>query len=107
MATVATYGKMVENMKLNTKMIKSMAMELIHGLMAANMKAIGKMESSMGVGNMCLNRVFQEKEFGTRAKGRDGWKPTRIEGSNFFTYFSKYQRSRYLLYINYYNNKNF
>ena len=72
MATAATYGKMGGNMKANIKMTRSMAMERIPGQMVVSTKEIGKTASSMVVVNMCQNKVYQEREFGTRAKGKGG-----------------------------------
>ena len=61
-----------KNKIIKTKMIKSMALEFIHGLMVENMKVIGLMENSMAVDNL-YKEMKEEKAFGKKEKELNGW----------------------------------
>jgi len=69
---VVIYGKMAENMKVNTKMTRNTDKELTHGQMVVNTKVTGKMEDNMDVENTYQNKDYQEKEFGIMAKEKSG-----------------------------------
>ena len=72
MDMVVTFGKMAENMKDNTKMIRNTEKASIFGLKAESTTVCGKMEDNMGVENIYLNTVLLGKVSGTTERDYSG-----------------------------------
>lgn len=68
MVGVYSHGKMGENLKGNTSMIKSMDTENFSGLMEEFIRAIGRMESSMAMDFTKVQIVFRERVSGEMGK---------------------------------------
>jgi len=67
------HGQMGVNMKVRTKMIRSMDLEYIFGQMEGSTKVTGLMGNSMEVGSLSKGKR-RGKAFGRRAKGSNGWR---------------------------------
>jgi len=66
-------GMMVENTKANIKMIKSMGMEFIHGLMVVAMRVTGIKENSMELALMLYQKITKlNMVFGKMVNGLNG-----------------------------------
>ena len=63
-----THGKMVEVMKGNTTMIKSMGSEYIHGWMVEDMKDIGRTERDKAEESIYCQQELVGKEYGIKIK---------------------------------------
>jgi len=64
-----TNGKMVECMSVNIFMIRSMALELIHGRMAEDTWDNGSIASVTGEGRLYQLTDQKEREYGSRIEG--------------------------------------
>jgi len=72
MGVVSTPGEMVGNTKESTKMIGSMALVLILGLMADSTSDSGRMESSMEKEDTSKPMEKRSKAYGKMANALDG-----------------------------------
>ena len=71
-ATVSSFGKMVEFTKETTRTTKKVGTEFSNGLMAGNMRVIGKTVNKAEKAFTSTLMERREKDFGKMAKGKDG-----------------------------------
>ena len=71
-ASASSLGKTDEFTKETTRMTKKVGMEFSNGLMAGNMRVIGKMVNKAEKASTSTLMERREKDFGKMAKGKDG-----------------------------------
>ena len=71
MASEFSHGKMVESTKVNTSMVKNMAVENSTGQTGRNIKGHGVMENNMVREHIQVVKVRRVYRSGSRARGRE------------------------------------